>query len=167
MCLPPLDKLHKGNNKKQSKWKQISEKAVSVFSLNKPEAQMSYSDQKLSVVLCCHRRRRWLRRHLSSNELLSFVVVVVGGGIGFVSIVSTVNFSDFGHWAKGIEVCSIEGPNPFPRVDKSKIVLLKISKNLLLQNQLAYYNQTCHKASLGKGDSVLFKWRDIPFSEGR
>ena len=40
---------------------------------------------------------------------------------------------------------------------------MKIFKNLLLQNHTAYYNQTWHKTSLGKGDSVLYKWRTIPF----
>ena len=32
-------------------------------------------------------------------------------------------------------------------------------ENLLLQNHLAYFNQTWHKASLGDGTSILFKWR--------
>ena len=38
---------------------------------------------------------------------------------------------------------------------------------LLLQNHLANFNQTCHKASVGEGDSSLFKWRVTPFSRGR
>ena len=33
----------------------------------------------------------------------------------------------------------------------------KLKKNLLLQNHQANFNQTYHKASLGKGDSSLFK----------
>ena len=39
--------------------------------------------------------------------------------------------------------------------------------NLLLQNHWAYFNQTWHKASLGEGNSCLFKWRALPFSKGR
>ena len=39
--------------------------------------------------------------------------------------------------------------------------------HLLLQNHWANFNQTWHKASLGKGDSSLFKWRAPPFSKGR
>ena len=37
----------------------------------------------------------------------------------------------------------------------------------LLQNHWANFNQTCHKASLGGGDSSLYKWRATPFSKGR
>ena len=39
--------------------------------------------------------------------------------------------------------------------------------HLLLQNHWANFNQTWHKASLGEGDSSLFKWRAPPFSKGR
>ena len=39
--------------------------------------------------------------------------------------------------------------------------------HLLLQNQWANFNQSWHKASLGKGDSSLYKWRAPPFSKGR
>ena len=38
--------------------------------------------------------------------------------------------------------------------------------HLLLQNHWANFNQTCHKASLGEGDSSLFKWRARPFPRG-
>jgi hypothetical protein len=34
---------------------------------------------------------------------------------------------------------------------------MKFLKNLLLQNQLAKFNQTWYKLSLGKGNSSLFK----------
>ena len=37
---------------------------------------------------------------------------------------------------------------------------------LLLNNHLANFNQTWHKASLGKGDSQLFKWRATVRSQG-
>ena len=39
--------------------------------------------------------------------------------------------------------------------------------HLLLQNHWANFNQTWHKASLGEGDSSLFKWSAPPFSKGR
>ena len=39
--------------------------------------------------------------------------------------------------------------------------------HLLLQNHWGKFNQTWHKASLGEGDSSLFKWRAPPFSKGR
>ena len=36
----------------------------------------------------------------------------------------------------------------------------------LLKNYWAKFKQTWHKASLGDGDSNLFKWRPTPFSKG-
>ena len=39
--------------------------------------------------------------------------------------------------------------------------------HLLLQNHWANFNQTWHKASLGEGNSSLFKRRALPFSKGR
>ena len=36
----------------------------------------------------------------------------------------------------------------------------------LLQNQWANFSQTLHNASLGEGDSILFKWRAHPFLRG-
>ena len=38
---------------------------------------------------------------------------------------------------------------------------------LRLQNHWANFNQTWYKASLGKGDSNLYKWRTTPLSKGR
>ena len=64
-------------------------------------------------------------------------------------------------WVKWIQVCSNDGPSPFPRGDNyknSENTLMKL-KNLLLQNHWANFNQTWHQASLGEGDSSLFKWR--------
>jgi hypothetical protein len=61
-------------------------------------------------------------------------------------------------WGEGILNCSNEGDCFSPRGDNSKIVKnSEILKNLLLQNQLANFNQTWHKSSLGEGDSKLFK----------
>ena len=48
------------------------------------------------------------------------------------------------------------------------IVVVNFSHfHLLLQNHLANFNQTWHKAPLGKGDSSFFKWTALPFSKGR
>ena len=47
-------------------------------------------------------------------------------------------------WVKGIQVCSNEGPRPFPRGDNYEIAknkLTKFKKNLLLQNHWANFNQ--------------------------
>ena len=63
---------------------------------------------------------------------------------------------------------SNEDPVLFSRKDKlqeSENTLTKF-KNLLLQNQGANFNQTWHKASLGEGDSNLFKWRTNSISKG-
>ena len=48
------------------------------------------------------------------------------------------------------------------------VVVINFSPfHLLLKNHWANFNQTWHKASLGEGDSSLFKWRALPFSNGR
>ena len=39
--------------------------------------------------------------------------------------------------------------------------------HLILKNHWANFNHTLHKASLGDGDSCLFKWRAMPFCKGR
>ena len=39
--------------------------------------------------------------------------------------------------------------------------------HVLLQNHWVNFNQTWRIASLGEGDSSLFKWRAPPFSKGR
>ena len=46
------------------------------------------------------------------------------------------------------------------------VVIVNISHFHLLQNHRANFNQTWHKASLGDGDSSLFKWRATPFPRG-
>jgi hypothetical protein len=55
-------------------------------------------------------------------------------------------------WMEGIQVCLNKGDSPSPRGDnmrKNKYTL-KFLKNLLLQNQLAKFNQTWYKLSLGQ-----------------
>ena len=50
-------------------------------------------------------------------------------------------------------------------IQNSEKTLTKFN-NLLLQNQWPNFNQTLHNASLGKGDSSLFKWKAPPLSKG-
>ena len=59
-------------------------------------------------------------------------------------------------WVRGIQICSNEGPHPFPRGDTkfSESTLTKF-KNLL-QNHWANVNQSWHNASLGKRDLRFF-----------
>ena len=60
-------------------------------------------------------------------------------------------------WAFLIKICPL-----------SVVVIVNFSHfHLLLQNHWANFNQTWHKASLGEGDSSLFKWRTPPFSKER
>ena len=49
-------------------------------------------------------------------------------------------------WVKGIQVCSNEGPHPFPREDNHEIAKIhgRIFKNLFLQDQWVNLNQTWH-----------------------
>ena len=48
------------------------------------------------------------------------------------------------------------------------VVVIKFSHfHLLFQKHWAKFKQTWHKASLGEGESSLFKWRAPPFSKGR
>ena len=59
---------------------------------------------------------------------------------------------------RGLKFVQMKGP-PFPRGDNytnSENILTKF-KNLLLKNHWANFNQTWHKASVGEGDSRLFK----------
>ena len=68
------------------------------------------------------------------------------------------------HWANDTkhhweEVCSNEGPCPFPRGDNSEIAKIhwRNLKNSLLQKYWANFIQTWHKASLGEGSAINFK----------
>jgi hypothetical protein len=64
-------------------------------------------------------------------------------------------------WVKGIQISSNKGPGPLQRGDNHKNEKngMGSSKNFLLQNHWANFNQHCHRSSLGKGNSSLFKWR--------
>ena len=64
-------------------------------------------------------------------------------------------------WAFLIKIC------PLFVVVVVVIVVINFSHfNLLLQNHWTNIYQTWHKASLGAGDSYLFKWMASPFSSG-
>ena len=66
-------------------------------------------------------------------------------------------------WVKGIQCYSNEVPSPFPREDNYELAKIHW---LNLKNHWANFNQTWLKASLGEGDSSVFKWRDMPFFQG-
>ena len=68
-------------------------------------------------------------------------------------------------WVKGIQVFRNEEPRPLPRGNNIENKLTKF-KNLL-QNYWANFNRNWHNASLGEGDSSLFKLGPPPFSKGR
>ena len=57
-------------------------------------------------------------------------------------------------WVKGIQVCSKEGAPPL--ITKFRKYIYEI-KNNHLQNHGANFKQTWHKASLGEGNSNVFK----------
>ena len=66
------------------------------------------------------------------------------------------------------EIKKSSSPEPLSQFQPNYLVnLLTKFKNLLLLNQWANFNQTLHKASLGEGDSSLFKWGALPFSKSR
>ena len=54
---------------------------------------------------------------------------------------------------KGIPFCSNEGPRPFLMGDNSENTMTTL-KNLLLQNNWAYFKDTCRKVSLGKEEFI-------------
>jgi hypothetical protein len=55
-------------------------------------------------------------------------------------------------WVKGIQVSSNKGSGLLQRGDNHKNVKMGWGHLVLLQNQLAIFNQTWQKSSLGKGD---------------
>ena len=97
------------------------------------------------------------------------------------SVCLSVKFSYFyllqNHWANFYQTLhkasmvkfSNEVPRPFQKGDNFEIaeILLMKFKYLFLQYQLSNFNHTWHKASLGKWNSSLFKWRPTSFSKGR
>ena len=139
--------------------------AVQIFSSPEPKAQVSFSDQNLSVVRrrCrCRRCRRCRRRRCrklftfssSSPEPLSqFQPNLAQSILGW----------------RGFKFVQMKGPALFQGEIITQIVKNRLTKfkNLLLQNHWANFNQTWHKASVGEGDSCLFKRRAPPFIKGR
>ena len=82
--------------------------------------------------------------------------------VEFVNI-PVVHLSRRLKWTFLIKICSLSVV-----VVEHVVVVVNFSHfHFLLQNHWANFNQTWHKASLGKGDSSLFKWRAPPFSKGK
>ena len=73
------------------------------------------------------------------------------------------------HWVLGIQVCSNERPCPIPRGDNYEIAKTHWRNSNIFFSRTTWPDsyQTWHKASLGDGNSVLFKWRATPFTKGR
>ena len=122
--------------------------------------------------------------HLSQWLKWAFLIKICP--LSVIVVVVVLNFSHFhlllrNHWAnfnqtwhkaylgKGDSILIEWRPWPFSKgrkLQNSENTLTKL-KNLLLQNHWANFNHTWHKASLGGGDSSLFKWRALSFSKGR
>ena len=100
---------------------------------------------------------------------LTFTLFVIHLKSVFLKKTISIQLNDFKQlmWPfQFVFKCSDEGQSLFSREDDSKITLTT-SKNLILQNHQANFNQTWHKAFLGEGDSSLFKWRAMSFTKGR
>ena len=123
------------------------------YSSPEPKAQVSFSDQNLSVIRChrCFRCRKLFTFSSSSPEP------------GPVSTKLGTNHP----WVKGIlDYSNDRRAPPFPKgrwLRNSENTLKKL-KNLLLQNHQANFNQTQQKASLGKEDLSLCTWKSHTFS---
>ena len=65
-------------------------------------------------------------------------------------------------WVKGSQVCSNEGPCPFPKGENYEIAKIHWP-NIKIFFSRTTFNQIWHKTSLGEGDSSLFQWRTVLF----
>ena len=130
----------------------IHEHLFPIFSSPEQKVQVSFSDHNLSVVRrhCRRRRRRRCRRRLCKLFTLSSSSPEPLGQFQPNLAQSILGWRRFKWRATG---------------DNSENTLT-IFKNLLLQNHWSNFKQTWHKASLGKGNSSLFKWRATPFPKG-
>ena len=91
---------------------------------------------------------------------LFFIFIAVSVLFSSPELKAQVSFSD----RRSSVVCLSVPPSVCPSVCLS----VNFSYfRLLLQNHWANFNQTWHKASLGREDSSLFKWRVPPVSKGR
>ena len=113
----------------------------------------------------------WLKAQVSFSYRLSSVLLSINFHICIFFYRTTWLFStklvtEY-PWVKGIQVCTNEKPRPFPGEDNYEIAKIhwRNFNIFLLQNPLANFNQTWHKASLGEGNSSLFKWRTVQFSK--
>ena len=99
-----------------------------------PKASVSFTDYNLSVF-----RRRRCRRRCKLFTFLNAQPISTNLGTKYP-------------WLMGIQVCSNER-----HALNYKKCIDEFKKNPLLQNQQANFNQTSHKASLGEGNSNLYK----------
>ena len=68
----------------------------------------------------------------------------------------------------GIQVGKNEGPCPFPKRDNNEIAKKNNEQKIyLFQNNGANFNKTCHRATLGDGNSSLLKLKALSFFKGR
>ena len=73
---------------------------IDIFSSPEPKAQVSFSEKNLSVVSRCRRRGCWRCRKLFTFSSTGPISTKVGTKHP---------------WVKGIQICSNEGPLPFPK----------------------------------------------------
>ena len=138
-------------------WLMLYKSSQPRFSSPKPKAQVSFSDQNLSIVRhrCC---------------LVVVVIVVNYSHFHLLLQNHRANFNQAWHRASlGKGNSSLFKWRTQPRVDnyeKQKYIVednYEIAKlywrhwNNLLENHWTNFNQTWHKASLGKENSDLFK----------
>ena len=98
----------------------------------------------------------------------------------YPNLAKTIHFKEHASWVNN-RSCLFSSPELKGQVSfsdhLSSVVCLSVRPSvclsvnfshfhLLLQNHWANFNQTWHDASLGEGDSRLFKWRPRPFPRG-
>ena len=81
----------------------------------------------------------------------------------------SIKFCTKHSWVMKTQVCVHEGPCPFPKVENYKIVKIHWRNVKIFFSRTyhwANFNQIWHNASLGEGDSRLFKWSASYFPRG-
>ena len=114
----------------------------------------------------------WLQfvrcQSLSSSSLLSctfHIFIIFSRTTGPISSKHSTKHS----WVMGIQVCSNEGPRPFPRGDNYELAKIhwRNFKIFISRTTGPISTKLRKKASLGDGNLRLFKWRATLFSKGR
>ena len=151
---------------------------VGIFSSPEPEAQVSFSDQNLSVVRrrCshCRCRRRCCKLFTfssSSPEPLGLFQpnlaqsILVQGEIitklekyideikkSFSKTTGPISFKlgTMNPWVKGIQVCLNEWPHPFPRGDNSEIAKITLTKCILGWGGFKFVKMKNHSILINK-----------------